>query len=181
MRGADGVEAGGFQELHSPLLGAIEGGRAQRAVIVVDAAAGHFHQLAVQQKALFDGPLDRADAEGRGHLIDRLLASHHPGDGSVKAGRLRRPERRLGDGDFLGRLDAVPGASVVMASAWPADAPDGPYRIVRTVTFEGALDSLVSRVLTADLGLNRAHLGGRDVHAPLRHVHRFGDESHTWR
>ena len=39
-----------FRSLHAPLLGAVEGGGAERAVIVVDAAAGHLHGLPFSRK-----------------------------------------------------------------------------------------------------------------------------------
>ena len=53
VRGADGVVPGGFEQLDLALLGAVVAGRAQRAVVVVDAAALQLQRHAVQAQAVF--------------------------------------------------------------------------------------------------------------------------------
>jgi hypothetical protein len=52
VAGADGVVAVGLEQLDLALLGAVDGGGAERAVVVVDAAALQLERLAVEPEAV---------------------------------------------------------------------------------------------------------------------------------
>ena len=68
VRAADGVEAGRLQQLDPALLGAVDGGRAERSVVVVDARAAEVDRLAVDAEA----PVGR---RGRGSGCRRSSSS----------------------------------------------------------------------------------------------------------
>ena len=175
VRGSDGIETGSLQDLHPPFLRPVEGRRSQRTVVVMHAAAGHLHHLAVQQETLLDGPLDRADAEQRGHLVEHLAAADHARDGSIQAGALRRPQRRLGDSDLLGHLS---GLTRLDGSARLRLAGRGSRGAVQDSAQRhgGGCRRLVGdAALDRNVGLRRADFRSRDGHAPVRHMHRFGD------
>ena len=93
--GADGVEAVLLQDTHPALLTLRIGGRAQNAVIVVDAAAPEKCLLSVDKETLV-GPGDLPDAECDFQLIP--LAG---GDSRrIEVGRFGAPEPCIGDGQF---------------------------------------------------------------------------------
>ena len=62
---ADGVVARLLEQPDLALHGVVPTGRAQNAVVVVDAGAAQDDPLAVEQQALVCAPCDRPDAEGR--------------------------------------------------------------------------------------------------------------------
>jgi hypothetical protein len=69
MAGANGVEAVCLHEFHAALLGAVDGGGAERAVVVMHATASELERFAVQAEAVFGVHFDFANAERRGNGV----------------------------------------------------------------------------------------------------------------
>lgn len=70
--GANAGESGFFEDLDAALLGAIEGGGAQRSVVVVNAPPGQLDGFPVEQESFFGGPFERANAEWRDDFVYRF-------------------------------------------------------------------------------------------------------------
>ena len=65
VAGTDGVEAVFFHQLNATFFGAVDRGCAERAVVVMHAAALEFHDLAIEFEALLGRESQRADTERR--------------------------------------------------------------------------------------------------------------------
>lgn len=99
--GAEGVEAGVFEDFDAAEFGAVEGGGAEWAVVMMEAAAVEFDGLAVDLEAIFGGPGDGADAEGGFESVGDFSGDGECGDDFVKSRRLRGPEGGVGDEELL--------------------------------------------------------------------------------
>ena len=75
MRCTYGIEASIFQQTYSAVFGSIEGGGAQDAIVVVDAATIKHDRFTVQLQSLLGRVLDGADAIRDGHDITLSLDS----------------------------------------------------------------------------------------------------------
>ena len=160
---ANGVVAGG---LHQGDLAGVRVGRARSAdhvVVVVDVAAAQQHRPAVDAQAFVGVQGDRADAEAGPPLIDGRPADADLLHQRVEIGGIRRPQTRIGHGQFLRPFGArtgrhrmrLPGLSDGFAVG--RDHPDPPFRGLRFVRSVG------------DGGAHRDH-------ASIFGRHRSGDE-----
>ncbi len=98
VRAADRVEARGLQQLDPALIGAVDGDRAEHAVVGVDARAAEQDRLAVDPQPTLGVERQRADAEGhRRRRRPRSSPSRRVTDRRVERRRVRAPQRRVAD------------------------------------------------------------------------------------
>ena len=65
VAGADRVVTIGLENFQAALLGAVEGGRAEQTIVMVDAAAAKFGRHPIEQQPFFRAEFQRADAKDR--------------------------------------------------------------------------------------------------------------------
>ena len=88
MARAHGIVALCLHQFYLAYLGTVDGGTAQKSVVVVDAAAAKFHRLAVEQETLVGRERDSADAEGDFQGIANATSSVEQADASFVAVRI---------------------------------------------------------------------------------------------
>ena len=69
MAGADGVVAGGFEQLDLALFGTANGGGTEGTIVVMEAATAEEGFLPVYEEAVGGGEGQGADAEGSGKTV----------------------------------------------------------------------------------------------------------------
>ena len=91
VRGADGVEARFLELKNAPALRVGPGARAQRAVVVVYAAAAQLYARTVHQQPLLRIGGYGADAKAHAFRVDRAVFRLHARLKAPQEGRFRRP------------------------------------------------------------------------------------------
>ncbi len=174
VAGADGVEAVRLHQLDAALLGAIDRGGAEQAVVVVQAAALQLDALAVDAQAALRVHFHSADAERGGHGVRRLAASEQFDLGAVEPGSARGPQLRRGHVEDLLHAGGAAGGERL------ADVSRTDVR-ARRVEQANADDDVLGRrraVLDLDRHLHRRavlrDLWSGHAHAPQRHAHAPG-------
>ena len=170
VAGADGIEALRLEQLGLADLSSIDGGGAQQAVVMVDAAAAQLGGLAVEQEAPLGREGDAAHAEGNDQGIVLAGCGAEADAGGVTVRRIRRPQvgglqREFGaDGVLAERLcgggdDVSPGIG------------DGHQHLARG-RFSALIEDLGG---DADAGFLALECGSIDVGVPLVEMHLVRD------
>jgi hypothetical protein len=89
--GANGVVTHAFELFHPPLVGAINSGRAQGAIVVVYTAALHLQALAIELEAVVRVKGDGPDAKMKLDGLWRQATRADIKDGAVQRGAIQGP------------------------------------------------------------------------------------------
>ena len=165
----DGIATHIFQKGQLMAKSIYVDGRPQRAEVVMVADTLELAPLPIEEEAFISLELDAAYAEER--FIGILTSAVHikGGDGRIAMGRLRRPESRFFDSQFLHEW---------LAGKYIFDCREGNHFSIKIFQRSPAFDHFALRSHDGSLNMHGggrpAHFGSRDIRPPDWHIGHLG-------